>query len=229
MTFRQLPVLFVLIAVNVLVFLAQMAGWDWRSVGALFLPMSPFYRHWQWLTHLFLHDNLLHILFNMYALGLFGAPLVRVWGTWRFLVLYLVSGLVAAGLYVIWQMMLLLSLADSVQYSEAAAQAANALLFTPMLGASGAVFGVLAAFAWRLPHVKLGLMFIPIQLPARWFVGLIVGYELFAQLLGVSLFGDNIAHLAHVGGALAGFVLGVGFTWRERKMMEWVWNNRGLE
>lgn len=219
MTFRQLPVLFVLIGLNVLVFLVQLAGWDWRDAGALFVPFSPFYRHWQWLTHLFLHDDLLHILFNMYALGLFGAPLVRVWGTWRFLALYLLCGLAAAALYVLWQLGLLLSLADSVRHSEAAVQTANAVLFTPMIGASGAVFGVMVAFAWRLPHVKLGLMFIPFQLPARWFVALIVGYELFAQLSGVSLFGENIAHLAHVGGALMGFVLGAFLTWRERKMM----------
>lgn len=218
MTFKQSPVLFGLIGLNVAIFLMQTAGFDWRDIGALWLPESPFYHHWQWLTHQFLHKDLLHIVLNMYALGLFGAPLLRLWGSKRFLLLYLISGVAAAALYTAYQTYLLYQLNPYTTSPTEIAQIEQ-WLFSPMLGASGAVFGVLAAFAVRLPQIKLGLMLIPIQLPARWFVGIIVIYELFAQLSGISLFGNHIAHLAHVGGAIAGGLLGTWYVRQEPQQM----------
>lgn len=220
MTFRQNPVLFVLIGLNIAIFLAQQAGWDMRDIGALWLPFSPHYQYWQWVSHMFLHEDLLHILFNMYALGMFGVPLLRVWGGKRFVLLYVLGGLLAAAVYVGWQLFLLFQAAQTAQYDVTARNQAFELLFTPMIGASGAVFAVLAAFAMRLPHARLGLLFIPISLPARMFVGLIIGYELFAQFSGISLFGDNIAHLAHVGGALAGLLLGMLFMRQEKRVLQ---------
>lgn len=73
------PVLFTLIGINVLLFLVQQGGWDLRPVLSLWLPQTPLHGSWQWLTHMFMHADLLHLLFNMYALGMFGAPLIQVW------------------------------------------------------------------------------------------------------------------------------------------------------
>lgn len=219
MRLKQQFILYGLIGINVLIFLAQEMGLDWRNVGALWLPVSPFYHHWQWLSYAFLHEDLLHIGLNMYALGMFGAPLLRIWGAKRFLLLYLISALVAATLYCGWQMVSLMQVVPQLASSASVQQSVFALLSSPMLGASGAVFGLLAAFAIRLPHVQLGLMFLPVHLPACYFVGVIVAYEVFAQVSGYSLFGDNIAHMAHVGGAIAGAVFGWWFLRQERREM----------
>lgn len=186
-------VLIGLVAVNVLVFLAQLVGWDMRLLGSLFPAQSAYYHHWQWLTHMFLHDNLLHILFNMYVICMFGAPLVYTLRSHRFLVLYFLSALAGSALY--W---VLNSGTTSGAY---------------LLGASGAAFGVVAAFAVRFPQARLSLLFLPIQASARVFVGIMVVYELFAQVSGVSVFGDNIAHLAHIGGAIMGAIL--AYYWRK--------------
>lgn len=217
MTFKHHPTLLFLITANVLIFLIQQAGGNWRDIGALWLPESPFYHSWQWLTHQFLHDSVLHILFNMYAVGLFGTVLLRIWGTLRFLLLYLVCGFAAVSLHVLWKTHLLNTWLMASPNSLEAQRQIQQLLFTPMLGASGAVFGLLAAFAVRLPHVKLSLWFIPIHLPARWFIGLIMAYEIFAQFSGITWFGSHIAHLAHIGGALAGILFGAILSYEEKQ------------
>ena len=229
------PALVVLIGLNLLLFLVGQTGsdpedFDLGESGALWALQNRHYRTWQWFSHMFLHSGLLHLAFNMYGLGMFGAPLLRVWRTRRFLLLYFAAGLAGAALQWIANGIAL----DQDITAFAAAQgigtdAVRTILdkgYGPaylvdamsdsligrfnmhMLGASGAVFGVLAAFSLRYPKVPLMLVFVPVPVQARYFVLGIVGYELFAEFTGVSLFGGGIAHLAHVGGALAGWLLG---------------------
>lgn len=216
-TFRQAPMLFILIGINIVIFLAQNTGWDMRDIGALWLPESQYYQPYQWFTHLFLHDNLLHLLLNMYALGILGRPLNTLLGSLKFLLLYVLSGLFAAAFYLAYPLYLVW-FAQSSMLNETQAQLLIKLLFyNSMIGASGAVCGVAAAFAVYLPQARLGIIFLPFSLPARYFVLLFTTYELFAQFSGFSIFGNNIAHLAHVGGVIAGALIALFFQWRLRK------------
>lgn len=218
-TFRQAPVLFSLIGINVLIFLIQNLGYDMRQQGSLWLPGSPYYQHYQWISHLFLHSNLLHLLFNMYALGILGRPLNTLLGNLKFLLLYLLSGLFAAYFYLA-EPINFIFLNRTVYISEEKAQWINQLLFhSAMLGATGAVCGIAAAFAVCLPQARLGIIFLPFSLPARHFVLLFTAYELFAQFSGFSIFGNNIAHLAHVGGVIAGTIIALFFQWHLRKKL----------
>lgn len=183
----------ILIALNVAIFLLQESGFDWRTEGALWQPENPNYHIWQWFTHMFLHESLMHLGFNMFALGSFMPPLLRVWTAKRVWALYFASGLAGAAAYLPFM-------------------GGN----SSMLGASGAVFGVLAAFSAVYPKAPLSLMFIPVPVQARYLVGGMVLYEVFAQVSGVSLFGDNIAHMAHGGGALMGWA----FAWQWQRQLQ---------
>ena len=189
----KLPPHIILIALNVAIFLLQASGFDWRLEGALWQPENPNYHIWQWFTHLFLHESLMHLGFNMFALGSFMPHLLRVWTAKRVWALYFASGLAGAAAYLPFM-------------------ASNG----SMLGASGAVFGVLAAFSAMYPKAPLSLMFIPVPVQARYLVDGLVLYEVFAQISGVSLFGDNIAHMAHGGGALMGWA----FAWQWQRQMQ---------
>lgn len=164
--------------------------------GALFIPGSEYFRPWQLLTHMFLHGDFFHILFNMYALWMFGSALEQVWGPKRFLIYYFVCGLGAAIIYLAvryFQMDGLDDLARCVAES------------TPVLGASGAVFGILLGFGMLFPNTELMLLFFPIPIKAKYFV---MGYgaiELFSGLNNNPA--DNVAHFAHLGGMIFGFVM----------------------
>ena len=183
----------ILIALNAVIFILQEAGFDWRLEGALWQPENPNYHIWQWFTHMFLHESLMHLGFNMFALGSFMPHLLRVWTAKRVWALYFASGLAGAAAY----------LPFMASYGS-------------MLGASGAVFGVLAAFSAVYPKAPLSLIFVPVRVQARYLVGGLVLYEVFAQISGVSLFGDNIAHMAHGGGALMGWA----FAWHWQRQMQ---------
>ncbi|MBQ8100938.1 MAG: rhomboid family intramembrane serine protease [Paludibacteraceae bacterium] len=150
---------------------------------------SPDFHLWQPLTYMFMHAGFDHIFFNMFAVLMFAPPLEERWGSKRFLIYYLISGIGAAVVQeLVWWGM----------YGPAAAPAVT-------IGASGAVFGILFAFGWLFPDVKMFLMFIPIPIPARIFVGLYAVVELFLGVAGFS--GDNVAHFAHLGGMLFGWLL----------------------
>lgn len=150
---------------------------------------SPAFFFWQPFTYMFLHAGFEHIFFNMFALLMFAGPLEHRWGSHRFLIYYFVCG-VGAGLVqeLVWFLF----------YGSVASYALT-------IGASGAVFGILFAFGWLFPDVKMFMLFVPIPIPARIFVGIYALLELF---LGVSrLSGDNVAHFAHLGGMLFGWLL----------------------
>ncbi|MDO5357095.1 MAG: rhomboid family intramembrane serine protease [Conchiformibius sp.] len=216
MNFAAKHTVHALIGINILLFLLQMTGMHGLIThGALYTPLSPYYQHWQWFSHMFLHQDLLHLLMNMYGLAVFGTPLLQVWGVRRFLTLYFAAGLLGALLYGGWNTWLLMQAAAALPPDTALPPSFTALLLRHAVGASGAVFGILAAFSLRFPHTRLSLMFIPVDFPARYFVLALVAYELFAQISGISLFGAHIAHLAHIGGALAGWLLALW--WRQRR------------
>ena len=193
-----------LILINLIVFAATMIDEQFLQDDfvtrylALFYPASPFFRIWQPLTHMFVHGGLMHIFFNMYTLLMFGAPVERAIGEKKFVVLYFLAGFGAAALH------------TGVQYLQlqgaagASVAAVQNILMTPTVGASGAVYGVLIAFAMLNPNATLVLLFPPIPLKAKWWVLIFAGIELFTGVTGTM---DGIAHFAHLGGMVIGFLL----------------------
>jgi membrane associated rhomboid family serine protease len=160
--------------------LAPLALWPLEGMRG-----ASLFRPWQLVSYSFLHDGFTHLLFNMFALWMFGPEIERLMGSQRFTFYWIVCVVSAAAL----QLM--------VQHLSSG-------LSAPMVGASGGIFGLLLAFGMAYPHRKLMLMFPPIPMPAWLFVTL---YGLLELYLGVSGRGGNIAHFAHVGGMIGGFVL----------------------
>lgn len=180
----SIPVVINIIIINVLVFLAQMAfdgqtGWLTNRL-ALWHPRTGNFRFYELLTHMFTHAGWAHLLFNMYALWLFGSMLERNWGGVKFLIFYLACGLGAAvaQLYVVPSPV-------------------------PAVGASGAVMGLLAAFAYTYPNVQFFIIPFPFAIKAKWIVVAYAAIDLFGGISG----GDGIAHFAHLGGLATGFLL----------------------
>jgi len=207
------PVIKNLIIVNVLVFLAQKAfdPTDFGTVSQLFAlhdVRSVYFKPHQLITHLFMHGGIWHIFFNMFALWMFGSTLENVWGPKRFLIFYMLCGLGAAVLHLTT---LYIEYADlASQMASAPIDIQNQYLYDPLykiniptVGASGAVFGCLAAFGYLFPNSIVYAYFIPMK--AKWFVILYAGLELWLGIRNSA--GDSVAHWAHLGGALVGFVL----------------------
>ena len=206
---RNLPTVtrYLLIA-NLVVFLFagifQRYGIDLNTIGGLHYVSASSFHWWQPITYMFLHANFSHIFFNMFAVWMFAPMIEEQWGPRRFAVYYLVCGLGAACIQeLVW--MLMLSNMSSVYSSAAIAQYAYML---NTIGASGAVFGILFAFGWLYPDVPLYILFVPIPIRARVFVIIYALIELFAGLGTVAGFtADNVAHFAHLGGMLFGWLL----------------------
>jgi membrane associated rhomboid family serine protease len=182
------PVIKNLLIINALIYLAQtLLDSEYALTARLALwPIdSPFFSPYQLFTHMFTHGSFGHILFNMFALWMCGKILENVWASKRFLSFYLICGLGAAVTHL------------TVQYFMGGG--------APAVGASGAVMGVLVAFAYLFPNTELFILFIPFPVKAKWAV---IGYVLIDLFGGIARFsGDNIAHFAHLGGALTGFIL----------------------
>ena len=204
------PVVMNLLIINVLVFIATLLpniGDKLFSELALYFPTSPHFRIWQPLTHMFVHANqtmtgdiyFWHLFTNMFALWMFGRIVEYDLGSKRFLIYYLVCGLGAALLQMGVNWIEIGSYANEGNFM-AAAMAVN----TPMVGASGAVFGILLAFGMMRPNSVIMLLLPPIPMKAKWFV---IIYGLIELFFGVRGGGDGIAHFAHIGGMLWGFLL----------------------
>ena len=213
------PVTRSLLIINVIMFVATLINENFMvGTFAMFYPTSPFFRWWQPLTHMFMHGGWWHILFNMYTLVMFGMVVERALGTKKFLILYFVTGLGAVALHtgVEWlQVGRLVSTVDGglvTSAAEANLQAYSDLIRTPMVGASGAIYGVLVAFAMLYPEARMTLIFPPVTLDAKWMVAIFIGLELLTGITGSQV---GIAHFAHLGGALFGFLL------------VWYWRKRG--
>jgi membrane associated rhomboid family serine protease len=182
-----------LIIINVLVWIAQVIlDKEYHLTDKLALyPIGHGFEPYQIATHMFTHASydpnggiiFYHILFNMFALWMFGRILENVWGGKRFLLFYLICGVGAAAVHLF------------VQYLTGNYSAA--------IGASGAIMGIFAAFAYLFPNTELYIMFIPIPVKAKWAMLGLAAVDIFGGLTG----GGDIAHFAHLGGALTGFIL----------------------
>jgi len=189
----------------------------------------------QFITHMFMHGSPSHILFNMFGLWMFGSPLEQMWGRQKFLFFYISCGLGAAllqmlvyysqiqNLYQVIELnnlslsepQLLLNFMSERDYSNAIT-AFNSV----MVGASGAIYGVLVAFAFSFPNSKLMLLFLPFPIKAKFFVPLLILIDLF---FGISSFSVGpIAHFAHVGGAIIGLIMVL--YWRKNQFNDRRWD-----
>ena len=201
-----------LILVNVLVFVATLINENFMiGTFGLFYPTSPFFRWWQVVTHMFMHGGFWHILFNMYTLFIFGVVVERIIGPKKFLLFYVVCGLGAAALQMGTQYIEMQAFLNSG--SEAALKGIAVLKSTPTVGASGAIYGVLIGYAMLFPQSKMTLIFPPVTLSAKWMVIIFAAIELFTGVVG---FADGVAHFAHLGGMLIGWI-----------MIKW-WRKRGV-
>jgi len=208
------PVVKNLLIINILLFAAtwlfQAQGIPFTEYLAVYYFDSPFFRVWQPVTYMFMHANMMHILFNMYALYMFGSILEAHWGGKRFLNFYLITGLGALALQWAVQAIEVYQITGSAVNQIAALEAlGNQTIYEiyggPMVGASGAIFGLLVAFAMLYPNLELYIMFIPVPVKAKYIVPVYIAIELF---LGVGkIEGDSVAHFAHLGGALIGYIL----------------------
>ena len=186
---------------------------------------SPFFQPHQIITHMFMHGGVFHLVFNMFGLWMFGSAVEKIWGPKRFLQFFVFSGLGAALFHFIIiyfrinnlesqlepeQIQLVISegadaLAGNQNYSDEQMGRLNLLYNIGIVGASGALFGVLLAFAMMFPDTELFIMFIPIPIKAKYAVLGFGAYELFSGTARIE--GDNIAHFAHLGGLLFGFLM----------------------
>lgn len=172
---------------------------------ALFYPTSPFFHWWQPVTHMFMHGGFWHILFNMYTLYIFGCTLERVWGPKKFLIFYFVTGIGAAAIHTGVEWIQMQSwITQAAEGSQSALVSIHQLKMTPTLGASGAIYGVLMGYALLYPDSMLVLFFPPIPIRAKWMVLIFAAIEL---VTGVTGTGGGIAHFAHLGGLIFGFIL----------------------
>lgn len=223
------PVVKNIIFINIVMLLAYYAAGsvfqiDLNRILGIYFVKSEQFRPFQIITHMFMHGGLWHLFFNMFALYMFGQVLEQVWGPRRFLIYYLVTGLgamlihetvIAFQYYRIMQAISpdqlqevldngLTYLAQGKGYVDPMMQELQSILYTPTVGASGAVFGVLLAFGVLFPNTQLMLLFPPIPIRAKYFVMIYGGIELY---LAVTQPGSSIAHAAHIGGMLFGYIL----------------------
>lgn len=200
------PVTRNLIIINIIIFLATLINRQFMTVEfALFYPTSRYFHWWQVLTHMFMHGNFWHILFNMYTLYIFGCVVENVIGSKKFLVYYFICGLGAVALHLGVEYLQMQSwMHDAAAGSAVATQKIAMLKATPTVGASGAIYGVLLAYAMLFPTSKLTLLFPPVTLSAKWMVIIFVGIELITGVTGTA---NGVAHFAHLGGILFGYLL----------------------
>lgn len=223
------PVVKNLIIINVILLLASFVfassmGIDLNRILGLYFFESTQFKPYQIVTHMFMHGGIAHLFFNMYALFLFGRVLEQVWGSKRFFIYYFFTGIGAALLHSFVNYLEIHSIMSSLtpdqiaivksegaaifeqgkNYTHEGMSALNIMLNIPTVGASGAVFGVLLAFGMYFPNTVLMLLIPPIPIKAKYFVMIYGGIELY---LGFTQSNSNIAHFAHLGGMLFGFIL----------------------
>ena len=227
-----------LIIINAIMFFApSLLNMDLTNFLALHLPENNHFGIWQYVTHIFMHGNEWHILFNMYGLWAFGSPLEQMWGKNKFLFFYFSAGIGAGLIYSlvnyyqfhgIYDQLLnfgvtpseIQKILDSGRYNETIISISKEtmtefymLYHTPAVGASGAIYGVLVAFGLAFPNAKLAMIFLPIPIAAKYFIPGIILIDLFFGVTKYSI--GNIAHFAHIGGALIGFI--IAWYWKKNQ------------
>ena len=235
-----------LIIINVIFFIASTVLGDFMyDLFAMHYPNNPDFIIWQPLTHMFMHGDITHILFNMFGLWMFGTPLEQMWGKQKFIFYYLSAGLGAVliqtlvyhydvmsvtqilldnGLTILdvnsfyetgrLNTTLIQSVGEERLYSGI--QSFKAV----MVGASGALYGILVGFAMLFPNVQLMLLFPPIPIKAKFLVPLLILFDLFFGFTSYSV--GPIAHFAHIGGAITGFVM--MWYWKKNQFNNKRWN-----
>lgn len=214
--FRNIPTVTKnLLIINVLAFIAMLLlerrGVDLAGIGGLHFFLASDFRLWQLVTYLFLHANLSHIFFNMFALWMFGCVIENVWGPRKFLFYYILCG-VGAGLIQELAQLASFYLIVSSQTPEIGLgnlfsigyQYASELNGWTTIGASGAVYAILLAFGMIFPNERIFIFPLPVPIKAKWFV---LGYVAIELFMALQSSGDNVAHTAHLGGMLFGFLL----------------------
>ena len=238
-----------LIIINVIFFVGSLLVPAAGDFLALFYFENANFKVWQPLTHMFMHGGIMHIFFNMFALFSFGSALEHFWGGKKFLFFYISCGLGAAALHTavnyyefhqglsvlaengFKQDAILATLAEGkfdTRWQEVMS-ASNFTSFmqsylTPAVGASGAIYGLLVAFAFMFPNAELALLFIPVPVKAKYFVPGLLVLDLYLGLTGKSIFGgpSGIAHFAHIGGAIVGFIM--MWYWKKNQFNENRWD-----
>ena len=195
-----------LITINIIIFIATLINKEYMTeTFALFYPTSPFFHWWQPLTHMFMHGGFWHIFFNMYTLYIFGNVLERIIGEKKFLIFYFVCGFGAAALHMGVQFLELQGAMEQAAMGNSVAMQTVAMVkYTPTVGASGAIYGVLLGYAMLFPDSKMTLLFPPVTLSAKWMVAIFAGIEFISGITGASV---SVAHFAHLGGLIFGFLL----------------------
>ena len=201
------PVVKNLIIINAIMFAATYiigSNYMYEKL-ALFFFESPLFKPYQLITHMFMHGDIWHILFNMYSLFIFGCVLEHVWGGKKFLLFYLVTGIGAALIHSGVMYLEAISLQNALEAGNIAANIELPQLYTtPTVGASGAIYGLLLAYGMLFPNNVMQLIFPPVALKAKYFVLIFGALEL---LLGITNSGGSIAHFAHLGGMIFGYFL----------------------
>ena len=238
-----------LLIINVIMFVATMLIGEAQffDLFALHYPENKVFEPWQIVTHMFMHGGAMHILFNMFALWMFGSPVEQVLGSKRFLFLYISAGLGAVlfqvGFYYFQYLPNYNALLESGLSSESIKQMltnnetiAGVTKFqvsmlkdiyqaynASMVGASGCIMGILAAFGMMNPEAKLMMIFLPIPIKAKYFIPGIIILDLISGITGQSFFSpSNTAYMAHVGGALTGFF--IMWYWKKNQFNRNRWN-----
>ena len=230
-----------LIIINVLFWIATLTiganGNLFDNLFALHFPKNDLFKPWQLFTHMFMHASYTgngsvyfqHILFNMFALWMFGSPVEQTFGRKKFIFFYISAGLGAAIImlgfsYINYQIgmgelnalgMNTVDIENALQnlppgkvYSEGALATVSREYVSVMVGASGAIMGILVAFGMLFPESRLMLIFLPVPIKAKYFIPAIIALDLFSALTGYSVFSpSNTAYVAHLGGAFIGFIM----------------------
>ena len=220
-----------LLIINIIFFIASLSlGEVVYDLFALHYPSNPKFQYWQPLTHIFMHGDLGHIFFNMFGLYMFGTPIEQMWGRNKFIFFYLSTGFGAAALQLLLYYYQISSISDLLLAEGLNASEVSRFFLTSdlsytlvdrigkaelvsglsafngvMVGASGALYGVLVAFAFLFPNARLMLLFPPIPVKAKVLVPLLILGDLFFGFTSYSI--GPIAHFAHVGGAITGLIM----------------------
>ena len=236
--YRISPTVKQLLIINIIFFLGTFLSFNSGfiySLFGLFFPENINFKFWQILTHMFMHGNLPHILVNMFALWMFGSSVESIFGSRNFIFFYLTCGLGAAVsqlvfLYYNYYVDLEFFISNGYESAEIVNILNNkskpeinylvnhvgiervTSIFSnfnsTMVGASGAIMGILVAFGMFFPESKLMLLFFPIPIKAKYFIPGIIMMDLFSAITGQAIFSpSNTAYVAHLGGALTGFII----------------------
>ncbi|MDO6492021.1 MAG: rhomboid family intramembrane serine protease [Cellulophaga sp.] len=237
-----------LIIINVIFFLAtETLGDQMYQWFSLWFPENENFQLWQLVSHMFMHGGFMHIAFNMYALYAFGTPLEQMWGKNKFLFFYFSAGIGAALIHTGVNYFYFNKGLDAIVNSGVSKEHVMSIIAegkympdwynvaskstidnflsaynTPAVGASGAIYGVLVAFGMMFPNAELMMIFLPIPIKAKYFIPVLIGIDLFSGITGYSLFGGGIAHFAHIGGAIFGFIM--MWYWKKNQFNNNRWN-----